>query len=843
MMHLPLMDVGVAQVNNKDNTTEMKQAIASQRQSDKQQFPSVHEVSGGLLQRACACGNHTHGAGHCASCKKKRMNLQRSPAGRMVDIAGQLALPIVHDVLSQQGSPLDAEARAYMEPLFNRDFSQVRVHADARGAASARSIDALAYTVGSHVVFDQGQYAPETSAGQKLLAHELTHVVQQAAGHGYIARQGLEVSPEDASEREAQSVAERVSQGNSAGSLLPAADTKIHRQRRPAARTITLVDVDQKTPQQVTIHWSDGSPEETDMCSTGKGHCCLDGSQAIGGACSESGSQVSESNCTPVGTFTVMFKLPHSRSGVPFWTQFHPRQIALHEYSPVDGTPLSHGCVRLHQATAEKIYNGAVPGRTRVRVRNLAQPKCDHPALQREWLEDFQLAGSTPPDGERIDPATGQRRTPEELRDRRRRRRSISIERSALRSALGTDNAGLDAVIAEIGQQSNGFLDDDRALQAAQLVIPRCVPAQTVEEARLPEARQARVAPSARPVRAFRRTLERSSGLRAAQIVVQRTGQALWNQATARAQVATPNTDDRQLYWERLQLTEVIRQFNARWLRSLNPDQDRRAREQLLNAFERASRGMQSAGFEGARQGEKRVLISGFDPFGLDSSFGGDIRQGNPSGAAVLALDGRRLSARGVSALVQGVIFPVRYPDFNESILESLMRPHLGTQPVNLVMTISMGSSQDFELEEFAGRRRSSEYPDNLGLRSGGSASQPVVPPGLAPGPEFIRTNVSAATLGSMRGALGRRQALPGETQVRQSSSASGSPIAMEGSGGGYLSNEIFYRTSLLRTQTGSTVPVIHLHTPHQDPNANQAQRTRVIETIRRLIEAALPTI
>jgi hypothetical protein len=66
-----------------------------------------------------------------------------------------------------------------MEPHFGHDFSHVRVHADAGAAESARSVDALAYTVGRHVVFGERQYSPNSMAGRQLLAHELTHVIQQ----------------------------------------------------------------------------------------------------------------------------------------------------------------------------------------------------------------------------------------------------------------------------------------------------------------------------------------------------------------------------------------------------------------------------------------------------------------------------------------------------------------------------------------------------------------------------------------------------------------------------------------------------------------------------------------
>jgi len=89
------------------------------------------------------------------------------------------------NVLRSPGHSLDSEARAVMEPRFGRDFSDVRIHADSQAAASAEAVNARAYTVGSHIAFGSGQYAPGSPSGQRLLAHELTHVVQQsAAGAG-----------------------------------------------------------------------------------------------------------------------------------------------------------------------------------------------------------------------------------------------------------------------------------------------------------------------------------------------------------------------------------------------------------------------------------------------------------------------------------------------------------------------------------------------------------------------------------------------------------------------------------------------------------------------------------
>ena len=97
----------------------------------------------------------------------------------------------VAGVLRAAGQPLDAATRAFMEPRFGHDFSQVRVHTDPLAAQSAAAIGAAAYTVGQHIVFGAGQFAPVGGEGQRLLAHELTHVVQQntaSAAPGLVQR-------------------------------------------------------------------------------------------------------------------------------------------------------------------------------------------------------------------------------------------------------------------------------------------------------------------------------------------------------------------------------------------------------------------------------------------------------------------------------------------------------------------------------------------------------------------------------------------------------------------------------------------------------------------------------
>lgn len=152
------------------------------------------------LQRKCACGSHS-GGGECSSCQGNRERLNRKGLGPALD-----GVPsVVHDVLRSSGQPLPSAMRAFMEPRFGQDFSHVQVHADARAAASARALEASAYTVGSHVVFGPGEFHPESGSGQQLLAHELAHVVQQGAAE---PSGPLTISePGDALERDADAQA------------------------------------------------------------------------------------------------------------------------------------------------------------------------------------------------------------------------------------------------------------------------------------------------------------------------------------------------------------------------------------------------------------------------------------------------------------------------------------------------------------------------------------------------------------------------------------------------------------------------------------------------------------
>ena len=138
---------------------------------------------------------------------------------------------IVGEVLRSPGQALSPESRRVMEPRFGRDFSRVRVHTDARAATSAQALNALAYTVGRNVVFGAGQCSPGTSQGDRLVAHELTHVVQQEGADGI---QPATLGPASAPhEVEADQGAPRIVEGAPASVRTGGSIPQVQLQRRP----------------------------------------------------------------------------------------------------------------------------------------------------------------------------------------------------------------------------------------------------------------------------------------------------------------------------------------------------------------------------------------------------------------------------------------------------------------------------------------------------------------------------------------------------------------------------------------------------------------------------------
>ncbi|MGB8900067.1 MAG: DUF4157 domain-containing protein, partial [Methylocella sp.] len=150
----------------------------------------------------------------CDKCEEED-KLQEKEAGPQAAV--REAPASVHEVLRSPGQPLDATTRAYFEPRFGQDFSDVRVHTGTHSAESAREVHARAYTVGANIVFGPSEFAPTTLRGRELLAHELAHTIQQSSSSG--AAPSLD--PNSIFEKTAERAGHDVANGRSVSGSLP----------------------------------------------------------------------------------------------------------------------------------------------------------------------------------------------------------------------------------------------------------------------------------------------------------------------------------------------------------------------------------------------------------------------------------------------------------------------------------------------------------------------------------------------------------------------------------------------------------------------------------------------
>src|SRR5690349_1912488 len=145
--------------------------------------PTAINAASPAIQRRCT---------GCEEREEKLIQTTRMPS----HTEGALDASAAASAATRGGTPLSTDLRAYFEPRFGRDFSQVRIRADAEGSGAARSVQARAYTYGNDIVFGAGEYAPATPQGRRLLAHELVHVIQQGGGAGGRSKAGAApVSP------------------------------------------------------------------------------------------------------------------------------------------------------------------------------------------------------------------------------------------------------------------------------------------------------------------------------------------------------------------------------------------------------------------------------------------------------------------------------------------------------------------------------------------------------------------------------------------------------------------------------------------------------------------------
>ena len=376
----------------------------------------------GILQRKCACGTHTVAGDKCDDCKDKQGVPQRKSSTN----AEQFKIPpIVHEVLNSSGQPLDKTTRDFFEPRFEHNFSgvpvssapqqmsrrsltigdatdvyeqeadriadslilkgkhentasstekrqgekfdlsEVRIHTGAKAAASARAIDALAYTVGNNIVFGASQFAPATHSGQHLLAHELAHVAQQSGSAGIRRQSNDTLRKKPAPKKGGKSASKK--QKKAAPKKKPTIPKICGRNsRKVSGNSISKVNLDVGA-NTLTIEWENQTnipaiSAGTHKISPGSGLCCVDCND-------EKVSQTSGSLCTPKGgewevTSTDKCQLSgHPTAKNP--TYFQRGGIAIHSGN-TSSPPQSHGCSRTSREISELIHDNAVVKKTKI---------------------------------------------------------------------------------------------------------------------------------------------------------------------------------------------------------------------------------------------------------------------------------------------------------------------------------------------------------------------------------------------------------------------------------------------------------------------------------------------
>ncbi|PZG17661.1 hypothetical protein [Nonomuraea aridisoli] len=380
---------------------------------------------------------------------------------------------------------------------------------------------------------------------------------------------------------------------------------------------------------------------------------------------------------------------------------------------------------------------------------------------------------------------------------------------------------------------------------------------------------------------ALTRELCRTTTLKAATALVLREGEELWRDAVRRAQRREPvrgdlpYSDDRPLYWTRLESTAALRQWTPRFRLSAAE------RTELITGFDRASRGMFDIDFPGGK-GVRRVIASGFDPYTLDGgttgpapgTVGDNIRHGNPSGATALALDGTTYRTKsGRIARIEAYTLPVNYPEFERGYLEDTVGPFMrpGPKRVDASITISQAGGAAFNLEQWNARYHGvspgndnvrpcapaggvpqlavDNHACNISVveRWGGPAGFSLTEPpqwtsATLPVAEMIKANTGASiprppgdTWPDPSVAFGvvwhtnytqfpdcaatARQTRNDPPPVEYPPPAAPTPpdpgsCSYSGGGGNYLSNESAYRNTLLRDRMGLDIPAGHIHTP-----------------------------
>ena len=373
MLHPPLVQAKLTINQPGDEYEQEANRIAEQ----------IMRMPDPVLQRRCV---------KCDEDEKNVLQAKESP-GQIPLTQDRDVPPIVHEVLRSPGQKLDSATRAYMETRFGHDLSKVRVHTDEKAAKSAKAVNALAYTVGQEVVFGAKQYAPKTTNGAELLAHELTHVIQQRSFHPAVDQinHAKDPFPE---EHGAEKTANASLDVHSTESIT----RSVAMLQRRAAPYIKKITVHLNPPQSANLEWEGTAPGDAPgsdnfTVSTGKGYSDPDDPR---GTCTRTCCKDAMTQCAPpwnqpdrVGACCTYYG-NNFWTGTPleehntwkWWTPIQPyyssRGIALHQHNEVTGQPIGHGCVRMKEPNAKRIFDFSNGRRTNVTIEGRAAPvACD----------------------------------------------------------------------------------------------------------------------------------------------------------------------------------------------------------------------------------------------------------------------------------------------------------------------------------------------------------------------------------------------------------------------------------------------------------------------------------
>ena len=308
--------------------------------------------------------------------------------------------------------------------------------------------------------------------------------------------------------------------------------------------------------------------------------------------------------------------------------------------------------------------------------------------------------------------------------------------------------------------------------------------------------------------------------------LVTKTGEDLWKKATTTVQASKgekqggDNWNDADIYRARLRMRVALRKSSN----SLLKGDKNTLLPELIHNLEQTSRGMTTANFPD--KAEKKILISGFDPF--------QGMQTNPSGLVAMYFDGKTIG----NANIQAAVFPVRFEDFDQKIVENFFGPKMSE--VDAILTVSYTHlSPNIDIDRFSANHRRGDAPDN---NDAYATEGPIIQGGenfyesTLPHEEIMELNQGRKSNDrkyyypqqTVTENNGNRTYNSAENNTKQLSPQQEGPTLEElrkqgepisGSGGSYLSNEIHYRVSKLRTETGENkdIPQGHLHI--QEPN------------------------